>query len=308
MTNTYRITHAYRTALAAVSGVTLIIAGMVLVTNVASGSVPATFDSGTATCKTDSLGYCNGPALPFTPNAINVTVQNLYSGPPQAMAVPTAGSFRSRFFLASGTPAAAVNVTYSYLATRGPVTPPPVVTTTTSAPPVVTTTTTSAPPVVTTTTTSLPPTGSTGTVMSNAFVTGYGWPDNDPPGTAISSPSIHTGAGGTGTYADPITIAVGFVGSTKDYATGTRFYIPNVRRYFIVEDSCAACHNTPSGSSTWVDMWVGGNGSDNSGVLACENALTGNHTIIRNPDANRVVVPGALFNGTTKTCTAQFGG
>jgi hypothetical protein len=90
--------------------------------------------------------------------------------------------------------------------------------------------------------------------------------------------------------------------------SGTRFYIPNVRKYFITEDTCAACHNRPSGVSTWVDMWVGGNGSNNAGVLACENKLTGIHTIIRYPDAMRVVVSGSLFNSTTGTCAAQFGG
>jgi len=149
---------------------------------------------------------------------------------------------------------------------------------------------------------------STGTVIANAFTTGYGWPDNSPPGNAISDPVIHGGAGGTGTYVNPITIAVGYVGSVHDYPAGTRFYIPNVRKYFIAEDTCAACHNKPSGVSTLVDMWVGGNGSNNAGVLACENTLTGNHTIIRNPDANRAVVSGSLFNGSTGTCASQFGG
>jgi hypothetical protein len=153
-----------------------------------------------------------------------------------------------------------------------------------------------------------PKSGSTGTVIANAFTTGYGWPDNSPPGNAISDPVVHQGAAGTGTYADPITVAVGYMGSVHDYPAGTRFYIPNVRKYFITEDTCAACHNRPSGASTWVDMWVGGKGSNNAGVLACENKLTGNHTIIRNPDAKRVVVSGSLFNSTTGTCAAQFGG
>jgi hypothetical protein len=145
-------------------------------------------------------------------------------------------------------------------------------------------------------------------VIANAYITGYGWPDNSPPGTAISDPIIHRGAGGVGTYADPITIAVGYVGSARDYPPGTRFYIPNVRRYFIAEDTCGSCHSTPAGSSTWVDMWVGGDGSNNAGVLACQNKLTGNHTIIRNPDANRVVVPGSLYNSSTGTCSAEYGG
>jgi hypothetical protein len=57
-----------------------------------------------------------------------------------------------------------------------------------------------------------------------------------------------------------------------------------------------------------VDMWVGGNGTNDAGLLTCEDAITANHSIILNPDANRAVVSGALFNGTTGTCTGQFGG
>lgn len=142
-----------------------------------------------------------------------------------------------------------------------------------------------------------------GTVIHNAYTTGYGWPDNSPPGTIVSGRGR---AGGIGTFANPITIAVGYRGAVPDYPYGTRFYIPNVRRYFVVQDTCAECHATPRGSSTWVDMWSGGNGSNNARVLACESAITGNHTIIRNPDAHRPVVRGALFNGFT--CTRQFGG
>lgn len=145
---------------------------------------------------------------------------------------------------------------------------------------------------------------SSGTVITNAYTTGYGWPDNSPPGTIVSGPAGN--AGGTGTFVDPITIAVGYVGSVPDYPYKTKFYIPNLRKYFVVEDTCAECHRAPSGASTWVDMWTGGNGTNNAGVLACEDAVTGNHTIIRNPDANRAVVPGALYHGTT--CAAQFGG
>lgn len=144
------------------------------------------------------------------------------------------------------------------------------------------------------------PPGTSGTVIK-AYITAYGWPDNDPAGTAIANPVIHKGAGGVGTFADPITIAV-YKGV---YAPGTKLYVPNVRRYFIVEDTCSSCSRVPSGVTVWVDMWAGGNGTDDSGVLACENAVTGNFTIIKNPDANRAVVPGALWNGSR--CTAQFG-
>jgi hypothetical protein len=155
-----------------------------------------------------------------------------------------------------------------------------------------------------------------------AYTTGYGWPDNTPPGGAISNPCIHQTAGGTGTYADPITIAVGYSlasGSpVLDYPACTIFYIPNVRRYFIVEDECGDGNSPqtepcnvgyPSDTTTWVDMWVGGNGSNNAAVLACENFLTDTngdaHLIIENPANDYVVVPGSLYG--TGGCTAEYG-
>ena len=44
-----------------------------------------------------------------------------------------------------------------------------------------------------------------------AYLTGYSFWDNTPPGSAaIARPVIHRRAGGSGTYGDPITIAVGY--------------------------------------------------------------------------------------------------
>ena len=173
----------------------------------------------------------------------------------------------------------------------------------------------------TTTTTTTTPRGS-GSTNITAYTTAYGWPDNTPPGGAISNPVLHKTAGGTGTYADPITIAVGHSTSgstdTLDYPHGTRFYIPNVRRYFIVEDTCGdgstpqngACHvGFPAGTTAWVDMWAGGQGASASVVDQCETFLTDTngvaHLIIENPASNYVVVPGSLFaNGQ---CTQEYG-
>lgn len=157
-------------------------------------------------------------------------------------------------------------------------------------------------------------------VLTNVYTTGYGYPDNTPKNSAaISNPVLHQSAGGTGTFADPITVAVGhsITGSTDtlDYPAGTKFYIPNLRRYFIVEDTCGdgskpqngACHNVssaPSGTTVWLDLWVGGVGTTANGTIACENAITDLHTVIKNPASNYAVVAGQVYNGT---CSAQFG-
>jgi hypothetical protein len=130
-----------------------------------------------------------------------------------------------------------------------------------------------------------------------AYVTGYSWYDNTPPGSpTISDPQIHSTAGGTGTYADPITVAVGHsrVGGRDilDWAAGTRFYVPALARYLIVEDTCGdgsnpqaePCHvGYPRSASTWLDVWVGGGAMSRRSVDACTSRLTGLRTVLVDP-------------------------
>jgi hypothetical protein len=162
--------------------------------------------------------------------------------------------------------------------------------------------------------------------ITTAYTTAYTWFDNTPPGSGtICCPQLHPTAGGTGTYADPITIAVGHSTATGvdvlDYPAGTRFYNYDVRRYFIVEDACGGssppqsggCHslaNAPAGATTWVDMWAGGTAADSQAAAqACASKLTDGdgalHTIVEYPPAGLPVVAGPLFqNGQ---CTALYG-
>ena len=98
-------------------------------------------------------------------------------------------------------------------------------------------------------------------------MTGYDYWDNTPPGSpVISNPVIHQVAGGTGTWQDPTTVAVGHSiingQDILDWAAGTRFYIPNLRRYFIVEDTCGdgpdpqdePCHDLSTAPSRSADV------------------------------------------------------
>lgn len=165
------------------------------------------------------------------------------------------------------------------------------------------------------------PTPTAGEIIHlNTYTTGYGYPDNTPKNSAaIAAPILHSVAGGTGTFADPVTVAVGhsiIAGKdTLDFPAGTKFYVPNVRRYFIVEDACGdgnspqngPCHNVATadkGATLWIDLWVGGVGQTSKGTIACEEAITGLHTVIENPAATYAVVAGQVYNGT---CSAQFG-
>jgi hypothetical protein len=164
-------------------------------------------------------------------------------------------------------------------------------------------------------------------IRRTAYLTAYTWWDNTPPGSSLIAfaksygyPTVHELAGGTGTYADPITIAVGHVRtggvSIPDFLPGTRFYIPNVRAYFMVEDLCgdgdrpqdAPCHNIATadpGAEVWLDMWIEGASVSTEAADACARKLTGNHLVIENPLPHYAVVKGPIISGGA--CRQEFG-
>lgn len=138
------------------------------------------------------------------------------------------------------------------------------------------------------------------------YLTGYSYWDNTPRGSAqIARPFIHRSAGGTGTYADPVTLAVGHVKrgqtSVMDYPTGTRFYIKKLRKYAVVEDLCGdgptpqngPCHSGHQGYD-WIDIYVGGKGIAESSVNRCMYRITGVQDVILNPSPGYPVAPGEI--------------
>lgn len=176
--------------------------------------------------------------------------------------------------------------------------PPPVVTPPVVVPPVV-----SPPPVST---------GTGGEVRFVAYNTLYASGDNTPAGSTEVDLGGHSGnAGGTGTFNDPVTLAVG--GSlingkeVDDYAYGTKFYIPAFRKYFIATDFCGdgnspqteACHKSEEPGKVQIDLYAGN--ASGSGVNSCEDKLTGDHLMIENPASNYAVVSGSIFNGSCET-------
>jgi hypothetical protein len=195
----------------------------------------------------------------------------------------------------------------------GPITP------SLSAPTAAPTTTPARPPAAPTPskTTAPPPPGGVRTIQ--AYITGYSYFDNTPPGSVeISNPVLHQTAGGTGTYADPITVAVGHsIVSGRDrldWPAGTRFYIPNLRRYFIVEDTCGdgsspqngPCHvGYTAPATTWLDLWVGGMGGLAGGADSCMNSITAVWDVLVNPGFGYATVPGAIDGAAG--CTKQYG-
>lgn len=142
-----------------------------------------------------------------------------------------------------------------------------------------------------------------------AYITGYSYFDNTPPGSVrISHPVVHTVAGGGGTYDDPITVAVGHVRQGDedhlDWPQGTRFYVPNLRRYLMVEDTCGdgdrpqagPCHTGyPPEASTWLDVWIGGEGGTERGSARCMETFTGVWDVVVDPEPGFAVDPGEIY-------------
>ena len=139
-----------------------------------------------------------------------------------------------------------------------------------------------------------------------AYITGYGFWDNTPPGSAaISKPVIHRRAGGKGTFDDPVTIAVGHRidggRQTLDYPAGTMFYIERLRKYAIVEDVCGdgnkpqngPCHTGHRGYP-WLDIYIGGGKHSASVTDACANKITALQRVVINPGPNYPVAAGEV--------------
>ena len=131
------------------------------------------------------------------------------------------------------------------------------------------------------------------------YCTSYGWLDNSPPGNAIAYPQIHSGAGGTGTYSDPVTFAT----DQAELSPGTKVYVSYLKKYFIMEDDCAQCDSDWNGSRMrHIDLWAGGNGSSGQALLDCEDSLTRQADVIVSPSSTETVDTTPLFNSSTKQC------
>ncbi|NNU79970.1 hypothetical protein HMH01_05905 [Halovulum dunhuangense] len=137
-------------------------------------------------------------------------------------------------------------------------------------------------------------------------MTGYSYWDNTPPGSAaIAHPVLRKSAGGTGTWEDPVTIAVGHRleqgRQSMDFPKGTRFYLSGLRKYAIVEDVCGdgprpqdgPCHTGRDGRP-WLDIYVDGSKSPRAASEECMRRLTRFHEIIQNPAPDYPTVAGAL--------------
>lgn len=169
-----------------------------------------------------------------------------------------------------------------------------------------TTSPTSGPTTTTSPVTSSPsPTSSSPTPTSaptqTVYLTGYGWRDNDCGGGGGDCAAYGDGhAGGSGTFADPVSLAVGQGG----WPAGTKVYLPSLHRYAVVEDSCASCgagYSQAGKKYTWIDVWVDGRAASASAAESCMNSLTGLVSVVLSPPANLPVTVGTI--STSAGCT-----
>lgn len=127
-----------------------------------------------------------------------------------------------------------------------------------------------------------------------AWITGYTFWDNTPPGSAaIARPTIHDEAGGVGTYADPVTIAVGRGRAGWHYPPGTRFYLAALQKYAVVEDLCGACGKGRNGR-THLDIYIGGADSTPRATTACAMKITAMQEVVLNPAPGYPVTAGEI--------------
>jgi 3D (Asp-Asp-Asp) domain-containing protein len=135
----------------------------------------------------------------------------------------------------------------------------------------------------------------------------YGWDDNSPPGNAIAYPkssgfpTVHDAAGGTGTYADPIT----FASDKSELPIGTLVYAAFIEKYLVMEDDCGGCVSDWSTSKSWhIDVWMNSDGSETASKLFdCEDQWTQSATTIEvNPPPGRMVTTAPLFDPSTNVC------
>lgn len=133
------------------------------------------------------------------------------------------------------------------------------------------------------------------TVPSNT-VTFYGYPDNSPPGASVAHDCGGRDylAGGTGTYADPVTFAT----APGEYSVCEILYLPLLKKYVRYEDDCEQCITDFKSGKKHIDIWTGSSTSNGgNSQIQCEDNLTsgGTYTVVRTPGQGYEVDTTPLF-------------
>jgi hypothetical protein len=146
--------------------------------------------------------------------------------------------------------------------------------------------------------------------VETAEVSFYGWSDNTPPGNTIAYPmscypTLHDTAGGTGTYADPVTMAT----TGSEIPIGSFVYVPYLKRYVVMEDFSMQCDMEWTTSRKWhIVVWMNSNGGEMPpALMACETQWAeAAATIVINPPNGLEVDTTPLFDPATNTCLSSL--
>lgn len=157
------------------------------------------------------------------------------------------------------------------------------------------------------------PVPSAGQVVTTVHTAAHTWAEASAAGTAAGKTRApHQAGEGTGTYEDPITIAVSSGPDGQAIPAGTRIYLPDLRRYFIAEDPCGdgedQCRQggSATGSTLRMDIRIGGEGVSAAAAEACSRQVADVGAAVLNPAGNYVVAPGAGVMHDGK-CNAGYG-
>jgi hypothetical protein len=129
-------------------------------------------------------------------------------------------------------------------------------------------------------------------VIVRVKITFYGYPDNDDGeghyGTAVIAHQLEwlgrsryiddrevPIAGGSGTFDDPITAAAS--NANRLFPPGTLIYVPDLKKYFLIEDECASCLE-----EEWVDLWMASDAASDPAIVEMyESEWTGDDAVLR---------------------------
>lgn len=131
---------------------------------------------------------------------------------------------------------------------------------------------------------------------SNLETTFYGWPDNDPPSAQVAHNcgGRNYVAGGSGTYADPLTFAT----APGEFSPCEIVYFPLLKKYIRYEDDCAECTSDFKSGKKHIDIWTGSStSSGGQKQIDCEDSLTsgGRYEVVRQPPQGMEVDATPLF-------------
>ncbi len=131
-------------------------------------------------------------------------------------------------------------------------------------------------------------------------LTFFGTADNTLHGSTEIASDVQPEAGGTGSYEDPLTMAIRI--DMPGYTFGQKFYVPGLNRYFEYADECGD-NNDSTSCDTDFELYVG-NPSRNSAVEDCEAKLTPDNLqdVIADPAAGLPTDTAPLWKDSTQQC------